>query len=160
MNGSKLLISFLSLAVAAMAQPGAGFRVLGVAQGQTARINVFNEAPATAVRDPESLFGCRVVLQFYGIEGQLLKELAIDNLAPGKIAFLDLAAADRPNKEVRTPIRAVARFGYSGGANPPPGMLEACQVVPSLELYDTDTGKADLVLNETKALPGSSLAVP
>ena len=154
----------LALACAALAQqPGAGFTVVGVAPKQTARINVVNEATATSApgqRDGELSFDCRVVLQFYGLDGQLLKERVVDNLGPGKIAFLDLPAADRPNKDVRTPVRAVARFGYAGGANPPPGMLEGCRVLPSLEIFDADSGKAELLITEARALPTSLLVAP
>ena len=145
-------------------QPGAGFAVVGVAASQTARINVLNEAgsgPAAGpAQDSEVMFDCRVVLRFLGSEGQLLKEKVVENLAAGKIAFLDLTAADRPPKELRTPVRAVALFGYSGGANPPRGLLEACRVTLSLEIFDSESGKAEIVLTEAKALPASSKSVP
>lgn len=142
-------------------QPGAGFAVIGVAVSQTARINVVNEAPiALPGQDSEVSPGCRVVLQFYGADGAILKERIIEDLAPGKIEFLDLAKADRPGSNLRTPIRAIARFGYSGGANPPRALIEGCRVVPSLEIYDSESGKADLVITEAKALPGASIATP
>ncbi len=144
-------------------QPGAGFAVVGVAASQTARINVTNEAGAGPVpapaQDTETVFDCRVVLRFLGSDGQLLKERVVDNLALGKIVFLDLTAADRPIKELRTPVRAVVFFGYSGGANPPRGMLEACRVSISLEIFDSVNGKAQIILTEAKAILGTSRAV-
>lgn len=162
MSSIRLFAVSPILAVAAFGQqPGAGFAVVGVAATQTARINVVNEAPpAPRGGDSEVLPGCRVVLQFYGADGTVLKEWAVEDLAPGKIEFLDLGKADRPGKSLRTPIRAVARFGYAGGANPPRGLLEGCRVVPSLEIYDSESGKADLVITEAKALPGASMSVP
>ena len=161
MISTKLLAIPLLSACAAVAQPGAGFAVIGVAAVQTARINVINEAHAgRSAGDGELIFSCRVVLQFYGADGKLLKERAVEDLGSGKIAFLDLTAADRPNTEIRTPIRAVARFGYSGGANPPPGLIEGCKVLPSLEIFDSATGKAEIVITEARALPGASISVP
>lgn len=140
-------------------QTGAGFAVVGVAAGQTARINVVNEAPA---KGPESMaLPCRVTLQFFGAEGELLKERSIDDFSAGKIAFLDLGPGDRPEKETRTPVRAVVRWGYAGGANPPAGTAEACQVVPNMEVYETETGKTQLLLTETRPLSNKGgLAVP
>lgn len=151
----------LALACAAAAQePGAGFAVIGVAATQTARINVLNEAatpnPVAPPQDSAVTADCRVVLQFYGSDGQLLKEKVVDNLTPGKIAFLDLTPADRPNKDLRIPVRAVARFGYSGGANPGPGVFEACRVLPNLEIFDAASGKTQILLTESRPLPTDS----
>ena len=146
----------LACTAAAQQQPGVGFAVIGVPASQTARINVLNEAIATAPggppRDSEVTPGCQVVLQFYGSDGQVLKEQAIDGLAPGKIAFLDFTPADK----ARTPIRAVARFGYSGGAQPMPGMADACRIVPSLEIFDTESGKTQILLTDAKPLAGGA----
>ncbi len=150
-----LLFPLLAAGICAAQQPGVGFSVIGVAATETARINVLNEAP-----DSLAALGCRAVLQFFGTDGQLLKELTIDNLGPGKIAFLDFAAADRQNKEGRTPVRAVVRSGYGGGANPPPKLLEACRVVPNLEIFDADTGKTQRLLVDTRALAVDSRDLP
>ena len=156
----KILGMSALLAVACFGQQtGAGFAVVGVAAGQTARINVVNEAPA---KGPESMaLPCRVTLQFFGAEGELLKERSIDDFGAGKIAFLDLGPGDRPEKETRTPVRAVVRWGYAGGANPPAGTAEACQVVPNMEIYETESGKTQLLLTETRPLSNrGGLAVP
>ncbi|MBL8236074.1 MAG: hypothetical protein JNM66_01540 [Bryobacterales bacterium] len=161
---NRYIIPALAMVLAGAAfaqQPGAGFAVVGVAASQTARINVVNEGvPAPPGQDGEVLPPCRVVLQFYGADGGLIKERVLEELAPGKIGYLDLTKADRPANEVRTPIRAVARFGYSGGANPPRALLEGCRILPSLEIFDAETGKAELVITEAKPLPVSSIAVP
>lgn len=157
---------FVFLAIPAFAQqPGVGFAVIGVAASQSARINVYNEAPSALPSNPPqdvpAQQGCSVVLQFFAADGGLLKEQTIDNLAPGKIAFLDYTPADRPSKELRTPIRAVARFGQvGGGANPAPGTLAPCQVVPNLEIYEADTGKTQLLLTETRPLSTRQISLP
>ena len=161
----KLGMAILFAGVCLAQQTGVGFAVVGVAVGQTARINVLNEAVASRPlpgQDGSVALPCRVTLQFFGAEGELLKERAIDDFGAGKIAFLDLGPGDRPEKAARTPVRAVVQWGYAGGANPPAGTAEACQVVPNMEIYDTETGKTQLLLTETRPLSSgkAGLAVP
>ena len=145
-------------------QTGAGFAVVGVAAGQTARINVYNEAVGAKPvpgQDSGSALPCRVVMQFFGAEGELLKERTIDDFGAGKIAFLDFGPGDRPEKEKKIPVRAVVLSGYSGGANPPAGTAEACRVVPNMEIYETESGKTELLMTETRPLSNrGGLAVP
>jgi len=60
-------------------------------------------------------------------------------------------------------LRAVLVFGYSGGANPPPQLLQqaaTCNIVPSLEIYDNDTQKTSIVVTDVKPLPGPSMPIP
>ena len=163
MSHWPLAITGALVSAATAQQPGAGFPAVGVAATQTARINVLNEAPTNSggpPQDSDVIAACQVVMQFFGSDGQLLKEKVVDNLAPGKIAFLDLTPADRPGKDLRTPIRGVARFGYSGGANPMPGMLDACRAVLSLEIFDVDSGKTQILLTETRPLAIAPRSIP
>lgn len=141
-------VAILLAGACAGQQTGVGFAVVGVGAGQTARINVLNEGVG---RGPDSgVLPCPVTMQFFGAEGELLKERLVEQLAPGKIAFLDLKAEDRTSKEAKIPVRAVVTFGYAGGANPPEGTMAACQVVPNVEIYDADSGKTVLLLTEMR----------
>ena len=150
-------LACLSALQLAAQEPGAGFAVIDVADSQSLLINVLNEAlpvaPSTARQDSTVTADCRVVLQLYGSGGQLLKERIIENLAPGTIAFLDFTPADRPTNELRTPVRAVARFGYVGGANPSGEVVAACRVLPSVEVFEAATGKTQIVITDAHALP-------
>jgi hypothetical protein len=149
------LVSLLALALAALvsapAQTGSGFPVVGIAAGQSARINVLNAARP----DPANPTSCNVTLQFMDTNGKLLKQTAV-NLQPGAGGGLDFGWAELPGNDLRTEVRAVLLFGYSGGANPPAAILQqsACgYLVPSLEVYDNGTGRTSFILTDAKALP-------
>ena len=66
-------------------------------------------------------------------------------LKRGELASLDLNHGVLPREDSPVEIRAVLHFGYSGGV--PPGLMIferwfECNVVPSLEVYDTHAGKS------------------
>jgi hypothetical protein len=162
-------VGFLTVftCMAANAQPptpsmpgqGFGFAVVGIAPGQSARINALNQLPSPAAQVSA---GCRIALQFYDAEGQLIKEYVVASLAVGKSAAVDLNRDDLPSDD-RLSLRAVLVFGYSGGANPPPQLLQqmaTCNIVPSLEIYDNDTQKTSIVITDVKPLPGPSVPIP
>jgi hypothetical protein len=163
-------VGFLTVfaCMAANAQPptpsvppgqGLGFAMVGIAPGQSARINALNQLPSPAAQGPA---GCRIALQFYDAEGQLVKEYVVPGLAVGKSAAVDLNRDDLPGGD-RLSLRAVLVFGYSGGANPPPQLLQqtaTCNIVPSLEIYDNDTQKTSIVITDVKPLPGPSMPIP
>lgn len=134
-------------------QTSVGFAVVGLAAGQTARINVLNEAVASGRGGAAG--PCKVTLRFLGAEGELLKERVLEELGAGKIAFLDLKAEERKSKEAKAPVRAVVMYGYAGGRNLPEGVAAACQVVPNVEIFETASGKTVLVLTETRPVETS-----
>ena len=166
--GPILRSACFTACMAAHAQPptpaipptqGLGFPILGVAAGQSVRINALNQTPGLALQGQA---GCRISLQFYDAEGQLVTEYVVPVLAVGKSASLDLNRDDLPGSG-RVSLRAVLAFGYSGGANPPPLLLQqtaTCNIVPSLEIYDNDTQKTSIVLTDAKPLPGPPLLIP
>ena len=92
----------------------------------------------------------------------MVKEYVVTSLAVGKSAAVDLNRDDLPGND-RLSLRAVLVFGYSGGANPPPQLLQqmaTCNIVPSLEIYDNDTQKTSIVITDVKPLPGPSVPIP
>ena len=139
---------------------GLGFAIVSLAPGQSMRINAFNQFPGPGLQGPA---GCRISLQFYDAEGQLVIEYVVPSgLAVGKSAALDLNRDDLPGGD-RLSLRAVLAFGYFGGANPPPQLLQqtaTCNIVPSLEIYDNDTQKTRIVVTDAKPLPAPSMLVP
>jgi hypothetical protein len=135
----------------AAAQSGSGFALIGIAAGQSARVNALNAARL----DPAGTRTCGVILQFQDSQGQVLTQSTV-SLAPGKSASLDLSYDSLKATDLRVQIRAVLIYGYSGGANPPPGVLNrtACDnLVPSLEVYDNASGRTSLILTDAKVLP-------
>jgi hypothetical protein len=120
----------------------------GIASGQTARINALSVGPGGC--------GGGVTLEFYGADGELLKRTVIPNLQPGKAAFLDLSRDELPKGAVRTEVRAVLLFGYAGGEPPTAETRRSieCNILPSLEIFESTTGRTSLVLTDAKPLPG------
>jgi hypothetical protein len=131
-------------------QPGVSFAMIGVATGQSARVNALNLGSRLSTQDSS----CSVTLQFLDTKGQVLKQTAV-TLPSGKATSLDLSRDAVPGDEVRAEIRAVLLFGYSGGASPGPDVLQQfdCNIVPSIEVYDNDTGKTNFILTDAKPLP-------
>jgi hypothetical protein len=148
-------VSFISIALMALASAsaqttGLGFAMVGVASGQSARINALNMGSRSSTQDSS----CSVTLQFVDLQGQLLKQSVV-NLGPGKGATLDLSRDQVPGDDLRAEIRAVLLFGYSGGAPPGPDVRQQfdCNIVPSVEVYDNNTGRTSLILTDAKPLP-------
>jgi len=99
-----------------------------------------------------------VRFEFYSADGEMLKRVAIPGLQLGKAMFLDLTHDDLPKGTARTQIRAVLRFGWDKAFAPNAEMLRLyeCNIVPSLEIFETATGRTSLILTDAKALPGSN----
>jgi len=132
---------------------GLSFDWVAVARGQSARINVLNQAVSPAPQGPA---GCRIALQFYDAQGQLLRELIIPRLEMGQSASLDLNRDDFPGSDPLS-LQAITAFGYGGGANPPAQLLQRiamCNIIPSLEIYDNGTGNIRVVMTDARPLPG------
>jgi len=150
------LLSFFSAAAfSAQAQTGSGFPMTGIASGQSARVNALN----MATLDPNNPTSCSVTLEFLDTTGTVLKQTSID-LQPGAAGSLDLSWDELPGGTLRTEVRAVLLFGYSGGANPPSEILRhtACgNLVPSLEVYDNSSGRTNFILTDAKALPAPAI---
>jgi hypothetical protein len=132
--------------------PGLGFPMFAIARGQSARLNALNSGPVVPIQDAS---GCQVTLKFFEAGGQMVKQASIASLEPGKAAFLDLGRDELPGDDPRAEIRAVLHFGYFGGAAPTPEILRRfnCNIVPSLEIFDNDTGKTSVVSTDAKPLP-------
>ena len=141
-------------AVAASAGPSPHMRIdfgmLGLARGQTARLNVvFINPPDTDRRvrasDPEWL----VELSFVGPDGSTLVPAVQRRLVPGQSFFVDLNFTDIALPEGdRVQIRAVVRGHALGRRN---GGIDDPNIIPSLELVDTETGRTQLIQS-----PGST----
>ena len=146
-----LLSCFLAVVASAAAQNGSGFPMVGIASGQSARINALN----TANQAPTNPTSCTVTLQFVDTSGKLLKQTTV-NLQPGTSTSLDLSWDELSVSDLRSEVRAILLYGYSGGANPPIEILRqsVCGgLVPSLEVFDNATGRTNFILTDAKTLP-------
>ena len=122
--------------------------MVGIADGQTAQINVLNPgvlAPALGVV-------CSAAVEFVDDSGNVLKTASL-TILPGQSKSLAVrsdtelgltVAGDR--KQIRAVI-ASPGFTPSTGAQP-------CKLIPTLELLDTVTGRTEVTLSTTTIIPG------
>ena len=134
----------------AFAQPGVAFAQVAVAGGQSVAVNAVNLGTGTYPQGSS----CSVTLQVLGGQGQVLASNTA-TLAPGNASSLVISRGELPPGPDRLPVRAVLLFGYSGGANPPAALLSQydCNIVPSLEIFDNDSGKTRIVVATVTPLP-------
>jgi hypothetical protein len=138
------------------------FGMIGVALNQTGRLNVVNTAPAPT--GPVALVACSLTLQLFDDQANKVAELAVDNLEPGKALHLDLprpAAASNVTDPLRIQVRGVVIVGgpiLPRPLDPTVAVLSVCAVAPTLEVFDNDTGKTQVVL--TNASVSQGLIVP
>ena len=104
--------------------------MVGLAKGQTARLNVVN------IGDPNQ-GSCQVQMTFYDNEG---KQLALDvqKIDPGIATFLDLSYNDVGDPHIRVQIRSWAKVLV--------GDPTIC--FSSLEVFDDETGKTTLFIGD------------
>ena len=118
------------------------FGVIGLASGESVRINVLN-----LVRTPPPLgiaqLPCRAELDFYDAEGKLHKQKVVDSLGFGRADFLDLDRAEITGAAGRAQIAASVKVGSNQSF--------FCSIAPTLEIFDDATGRTNIVL--TNLLP-------
>jgi len=144
------LTACVALFVAGLAEaappPDDGLGMVGLAPGQTARINVVNTQPP-----PDDGMPCRVELMFHDIMGNLIGRSMIVDLMPKHGAFLELKYEDIP-VEMRGDTGA--RFGIqpcvmpAGDRTPRKG----CAPVPTVEVYIQDTLQTMVLFGLTPVL--------
>ena len=127
--------------------------MVGVAEGQFAHFNVLNPGvlpPATGVI-------CSTLLSFVGADGTVLKTKVVSVL-PGQSGYLDLLSdvdlnlAVGERKEIRAtfttpPVTPVASSTV---------VAAPCELIGTLEIIDSLTGKTQVVLGGIHAVPGSA----
>ena len=154
---SVLLATSIATRAQETFQPGVTFPMIGIASGETARLNAVSLGTNSSTPDSS----CTVTFAFLDAQGQVLATRAV-GLAPKQAAFLDIGKSQVPGDDVRGEIRAVLFFGYSGGAPPTADILQQfdCGIVPSLEVYDSNTGRTSFVLTGAQPLPGPPTPIP
>jgi hypothetical protein len=108
--------------------------LIGLARGQTARLNVVNyEGPDSAP--------VQVELAFFDDQGNPLAR-SEETLAPGRAAALELPYERLGRADLRLEVRALMRV--SGD----PNVVGDPHIIPSLEVFDDDTGKTQVLIGE------------
>ena len=106
----------------------------GLASGQTARLNVVNVGVPSALP-------CVLVLAFLDSDSKILKQMFV-SVGSGKAAFVDLV-----NSGARIQIRGM---GYNPLLSPEAAIPQplSCRLVPTLELFDTETGRTTAIVTD------------
>lgn len=113
------------------------FPIMGIVLGQTARLNVVN-----AISDP-GVRPCTVELSFFDSMGGLLGGPDTKVLGAREAAFSDFAIGDpdiRPGDRVQFRANVSLKFDN-------PSERRACSnnLIPSLEIFDTETGQTQIL---------------
>ncbi len=136
--------------------------VVGIGQGQTARLNVLNAVTGSSA----TAAVCAVTLTFYDAGGAVLKSSTVGIPAgqTGSLNLLsdaDLALAYGQRKQIRAAFSLPA-VPASAAGTPVPNPV--CNPISTLEIFDVLTGRTDVVLggmhqvtNETAAPVTSSM---
>lgn len=128
------------------------FGMVGLAPGQTARLSVVNIGSSVQ-------FPCRLVLAFLDDAGKALKQ-AFVQMDSGKAAFLDLTLGEANEKHEHGPDSGriqIRGIGYNPLLSPIPISL-SCNLVPTLEVFTTETGTTSVILTDSVRL--NSIPVP
>lgn len=127
------------------------FGMVGLADGQTAELNVLNQG----VPPPALGVICSATLSFLDDQGAVLKTTTV-SVTPGKSAAfylysdvnLKLAINDR--REIRATIKTTPVFPPNASATP---IIGACTLFPTLEIFDTLSRKTQVVMGKTESVP-------
>jgi hypothetical protein len=144
------------------------FGMVGLSTGQTARLNAF----ALPLGGPLiSGASCQVTFDFYNEAGKMVKT-GTATVAQGAAVHFDMLRTEVVDSPAaRTEIRGTVRTAFvnpSAVPVPTPGtpgtpltpitpVYGFCSVVPTLEIFDTTSGRTTVVLQQTTPL---SLAIP
>jgi hypothetical protein len=129
-----------------------GFGMVGIADGETARLNLVNLGIPTTTELPPP---CRAHLKFFDGDGNLLASRLVD-LKPGEAAFLDFVPSFGPPVDgtAAAPLRAEIR-----GAVRPVDNLFAPPCKATVEIFDNASGRTS-ILYAPPCRGGQCLAQP
>jgi hypothetical protein len=133
--------------------------MIGLAQGQTAQLNLLNpgvQPSATGVI-------CTAAVSYFDSTGTLLKTSTL-SVAPGKSGSTDLsgdmdlniAAGARREIRAQISIPSIPPPTSTGGT---PIAAPVCKLIPTLEIFDNVTGRTLVTLGRVEAIP-SIVATP
>jgi hypothetical protein len=126
------------------------FGMIGLARGQTARLNVVNlRSTPTVELTPDqvvTLVPCSIRLRFVDQRGNTIAR-SVENIVPGTGAFLDLPFAEATPRgfegkriEIRAIVRALGR---------PEDERRRCATLATLEIFDSETGRTSVIYPES-----------
>jgi hypothetical protein len=133
--------------------------MVGLADAQTAQLNLLN----AGVLSPALGVVCSATVAFVDASGTVLKS-GVLSLLPGKAGAFDLrdidlklVAGDR--REIRATI-TIPAFPPPPTATSTPATAVACKLIPTLEIFDTMSGRTLVTLGHVTAVSGPVTTAP
>jgi len=131
--------------------------VVGIAEGQTARLNALNPG----VAPPATGAICSGLLSFLGDDGKVLKTKTV-NVAPGTSqplvidSVIDLALVVDGRREIRATITIPPVPPPSGSTTT---VTPVCKLIGTLEIFNTLDGRTQVTLGTVHLVP-EAVATP
>lgn len=139
--------------------------MIGVAEGQIARLNVLNPG----LLPPAAGAACSAALTFMDANGKVLKSTTV-SVAPGQASLFDLSGdtdlglALDTREEIRATITIPAIVPVSSTSSStsttPDAPVASCQLISTLEIFDSITRRTQAVLGGTHDVPVGPAATP
>jgi hypothetical protein len=134
--------------------------MIGIATGQTARLNLLNPG----VLPPALGVICTAEVTYFDGAGAVKKTAPVA-VAPGTSQYvdlhsdtdLDLASASREEIRATVAMPAIPPPATSSSATPP--TPAACKLIATLEIFDSITGRTEALTGKVEAV-GSVVATP
>jgi hypothetical protein len=127
------------------------FGMVGLAEGQTARLNLLNPGVLPPLATGAI---CSAQVSFLDAKGTVLKTAAISVL-PGQSVPFDLNRdTDVTATDQRVQIRATIQIPAPLPIVATPPQLFGCPLLPTLEIFNRDTGRTQLLITETRSIFG------
>lgn len=155
------VLSLTALSLSAQTAPAPGSvattPIVGMASAQTARLNLLNPG----VLPPAVGATCTVSVAFVDGGGTVLKSASL-TIAPGKTVGFNLrsdvdlqlvAVGDR--REIRAMI-STPSASNAAAAN----AASICNLIPTLEIFDTITGQSQVTLTRLVTIPSAPTTTP
>jgi hypothetical protein len=140
--------------------------IIGLAEGQIARLNVLNPGVNPGV-NPGGVLApavgviCPAMLAFLDGTGKVLKSTSV-SVTPGQSALFDLFSDADLNLalDARTEIRAVITIPGVVAAGSVTAQPAACTLIGTLEIFDSLTRRTQAVLGGTHDVPAGPATSP
>lgn len=127
------------------------FGMVGLAEGQTARLNLLNPGVLPPLATGAI---CSAQVSFLDSKGAVLKTAPI-SVAPGQSVPFDLNRdTDVTGNDQRVQIRAIVQVPLPSPIVASPPQPWGCLLIPTLEIFDTNTGRTQVVITETRGVFG------
>lgn len=128
--------------------------MIGLAEGQTARINVLNPG----ILPPASATICSVNLAFTDGTGKLLKATSV-SVVPGQSSSFDLVSDT--DLYLAIGARVEIRAAVTPAVVPvTPATPASCTLIGTLEIFDSSTKRTDAELGGFHDIPAAPTATP